>query len=61
MYRIWTASRVLPEVVKKAVTLLVGGSTFTLFYQYIIPNILDYSNIILPFALSNGMKYLIHV
>ena len=54
MYCIWSGSSLLPEYAKNVVTLLIGGSTFTLFFQYIIPNILEYSSILLPFALSNG-------
>ena len=54
----WTASGVLSPAVKQWVTLLAGCSTFTLFFQYVIPNVLEYSHILLPFALSNGMTAL---
>ena len=56
MYRIWTARSLLPESMKWAVTVVIGGSTFTctLFYKYIVPNMFEYSSILLPFAISNG-------
>jgi hypothetical protein len=58
IYRIWSA--VLPkseigELVKYGTAVLIGGGALTLFYQYIIPAVLDYADLILPFALSNGL------
>jgi hypothetical protein len=41
--------------VKYGTAIVIGGSAVTLFYQYIIPAVLDYADIILPFALSNGL------
>jgi hypothetical protein len=59
IYRIWAA--VLPksqfgQVIKNTTAVVIGGSALTLFYQYIIPSVLKYADIIFPFALSNGLS-----
>lgn len=59
IYRIWSA--VLPttqfgQFIKNTTAVIIGGSALTLFYHYIIPTVMDYADVILPFALSNGVS-----
>ena len=62
IYRIWAA--VLPkselgQLMKNAIAVVIGGSALTLFYKYIIPSVLNYADIIFPFALSNGLSCMV--
>jgi hypothetical protein len=58
IYRLWTAvfpkSRI-GEWTKKTTTVIIGGGALTLFSQYVIPGVMDYADLIFPFALSNGL------
>jgi hypothetical protein len=59
IYRIWSA--VLPktpygQLIKTTTAVVIGGSALTLFYQYIIPSVMKYADLIFPFALSNGLS-----
>mmetsp|Transcript_22695 Transcript_22695/g.38028 ORF Transcript_22695/g.38028 Transcript_22695/m.38028 type:complete len:589 (+) Transcript_22695:40-1806(+) len=58
LFRIWTS--VMPKTqsgrfTKYVIGTVIGGGTATLFYNYIGPALWDYSDILLPFALSNGI------
>lgn len=58
VFRIWNS--VLPKtaegvVLKRIVSLLIGGGSVTLVYMYVLPFLKCYPDLILPFALSNGV------
>jgi hypothetical protein len=58
VFRVW--SSVLPKtangkLVKQVVSTLIGGGSVTLVYFYFLPFLRDYPDLILPFALSNGL------
>jgi len=58
VYRIWAG--VLPKsaaghIVKAFIGIGIGGGCFALIYNFVGPALLDYSDLLLPFALSNGV------
>lgn len=62
VFRIW--SSVLPKtaeglIAKRMISTLIGGGAVTLVWYYIFPFLRDYPDLILPFALSNGVMSMI--
>lgn len=58
IYRLW--ANILPQSalgsqLKKISMFLIGGSTITLFVNYALPLLKQYSDLVAPFALANGV------